>query len=66
MCFQKIREGGGGGVKKVTSSWGGVLIEMTLKIFNTRLMWPWVMKLLVDIYLDIWIRGLCKKVGHYS
>ena len=37
-----------------------------LKIFNTRLMWPWVMKLLVDIYLDIWIRGLCKKVGHYS
>ena len=65
MCFQKIREGGGG-VKKVTSSWGVVLIEMTLKIFNTRLMWPWVMKLLVDIYLDIWIRGLCKKVGHYS
>ena len=42
------------------------MIEMTLKIFNTRLMWPWVMKLLVDIYLDIWIRGLCKKVGHYS
>ena len=31
------------------------MIEMTLKIFNTRLMWPWVMKLLVDIYLDIWI-----------
>ena len=43
-----------------------IMIEMTLKIFNTRLMWPWVMKLLVDIYLDIWIRGLCKKVGHYS
>ena len=33
---------------------------------DTRLMWPRVMKLLVDIYLDIWIRGLCKKVGHYS
>ena len=42
-----------------------IMIEMTLTVFNTILMWA--MKLLFDNsiirYMD---KGLCKKVGHYS
>ena len=38
-----------------------IIIEMTLKIFNTRLMW--VIKLLVDTYSDIWIKGLSLQEG---